>query len=92
MDIKEYFSAKKEITKYCKDIESHCSECPFSIFNNSKYVDCKVLEYDYPDEVEKIIQKYIDSKNSKYYCGIDSKQADITRCNKFESCKECRKS
>jgi len=64
MDVKTYFDTKREMTKYCN--KTLCfPECPLDIINNGMYVNCTVLEQDYPDKAVKIIQEYIDKKKGK---------------------------
>lgn len=64
MDVKTYFNTKREMTGYC--YKGLCSsECPLDIINNGMYVNCTVLEQDYPDKAEKIIQDYMDYINNK---------------------------
>lgn len=92
MDVKTYFNIKKEVTHYC--YKQICDqECPLHILNNGMYVNCKVLEFDYPEVAEEILKDYLKQKypNGYVICAIDGKIEDIIKCNKFESCEECRK-
>ena len=53
MDVKTYFDTKREMTKYCN--KTLCfPECPLDIINNGMYVNCTVLEQDYPDKAVNI--------------------------------------
>jgi len=91
MDVKTYFDIKKEMTECC--YKQTCSdECPMHILNNEMHVNCKVLEFDYPEVAERIIKEYIDNRfpNGHIICAFDKKYADVGRCNKYESCKECK--
>lgn len=90
MDDKTYFNIKKEMTKYC--YRQICSDdCPFHIMQNGMHVNCKVLEFDYPDRAEEIIKDYLKNKfpNGYVLCFRDSMARDATLCNKYESCTEC---
>ncbi len=90
MDVKTYFDTKREMTNYC--YKGECSnECPLSMMNNGMYVNCVILEQKYTHVAERIIQKYIDSKNTGYFCMKTGEPiTDIRRCNKYESCTECQ--
>lgn len=90
MDIKDYFTAKKEMTKYCSDRTINCNECPLSIFNNNKHVSCEVLEFDHPKEAEEIIQEYINKLKQGYVVCLKTNETQpIEVCNAHESCTEC---
>lgn len=84
MNVKTYFDIKKEMTGYC--YKGQCdSECPLSQLNNGMYVNCMVLEQDYPEKAEKIIQEYIDKKERKdimklwWNCPKCGKEVDFTK-------------
>lgn len=62
MDVKTYFRTKREMTGYC--YKQNCSsECPLGLLNNGLYVNCIILEQNYPSIAEGIIQEYIDKEN-----------------------------
>lgn len=84
MDVKTYFDTKRKMTKYC--YKQNCSnECPLHIMNNEMHINCIVLEQDYPEKAEKIIQEYIDNKerilkmNQWWKCPICGEKVDFTR-------------
>ena len=88
METKTYFRAKKHMTKYCR---INCSDCKLGIMHNNKHVNCHVLEFDYPEVAEELMQEYIDKTFPNGYINcIQTKQIeDVAKCNKFESCTEC---
>jgi hypothetical protein len=94
MDVDTYFSIKRNITNDCNN--GRCWDsgftCPLSMSNNGKGVRCSVLEQDYPEVAEEILYEAIRKKfpNGYIICAIDRKFGDINKCNKYESCTECR--
>ena len=90
MNVKTYFDIKKEMTGYC--YKGQCnSECPLSQLNNGMFVNCMVLEQDYPEKAEKIMLNYLDKKFPEGYivCAKNLQFESVLRCNKYESCTEC---
>jgi hypothetical protein len=89
MDIKTYFSAKRKMTHYCN---LGCENCQLSILNNKMHVACEKLEQDYPETAEEIMQNYIEKSEGYIICAGTLEKQLVSRCNKFESCTECRNS
>ncbi len=90
MDDKTYFNIKKEMTNYC--YKGVCDdECLFHIMNNGMHVNCKVLEFDYPDKAEEIVKDYLKNKFPEGYviCIRTHKAESVYKCNKYDSCTEC---
>lgn len=90
MDVKTYFDTKREMTGYC--YKGICDQdCKMHILNNGMYVNCKVLEFDYPEKAEKIILTYLENKFPEGYiiCAKTLQPQSVWKCNKYESCTEC---
>lgn len=63
------------------------------MMNNGIGVRCSVLEQDYSEVAEQIMNESIKLKypNGYIICISSKEYADIDKCKKYEDCEDCRK-